>query len=121
MTGVVAKEHFLGENKNKRLNCAQAVAMAFKDTLPFITDDTIKQFKKKGFGKAPEGECGMYFAAKYILEKTDHHHKIDDFTRYFLSFAPSVSCKELKKMKVPFCAECLKKSVDYVDDVIFPN
>jgi hypothetical protein len=71
MVGNFAEKLFLGQQTGyKRLNCAQAIAEAFRQEYNFLTEDTVKDFKKMGHGKAPNGECGMLYAAKYIFEKT---------------------------------------------------
>ena len=72
MVGNFAERLFLGQqNGYKRLNCAQAIAEAFRQEYNFLTEDTVKDFKKMGHGKAPNGECGMLYAAKYIFEKNN--------------------------------------------------
>ena len=71
MVGNFAENLFLGRQKgHKRLNCAQAIAETFRKEYDFLSKDTVKAFKKMGHGKAPNGECGMLFAAKYIFEKS---------------------------------------------------
>jgi hypothetical protein len=61
-----AKKYFLGTSSRERLNCAQAVLKAFQEKFS-ITDEMISQFKAYGAGKAPDGCCGAFYAAKYIL------------------------------------------------------
>ena len=78
----------LGKQRGyKRLNCAQAVAEAFRQEYDFLTEETVKDFKKMGYGKAPNGECGMLFAAKYIFEKNGRPDKAQEFENYFREFA----------------------------------
>ncbi len=108
--------HFIGKNGFKRLNCAQTIAMLFKERFDFITNDTIRDFKKMGHGRAPDGECGMLFAAKYILEKDGFHEEVDEIDRFFRGIAGTTNCKVLRKMKIPFCAECLVKTAEYIYD-----
>jgi putative redox-active protein with C_GCAxxG_C_C motif len=111
-----AKKLFLGQQEGyKRLNCAQAIAEAFKDEYGFITDQTIKDFKKMGHGKAPNGECGMLFAAKYIFEKNERPDEAREFEKNFLEFAGTTKCKELVKKKIPFCAYCINETAKFID------
>ena len=57
MVGNFAERLFLGQqNGYKHLNCAQAIAEAFRQEYNFLTEDTVKDFKKMGHGKAPNGD-----------------------------------------------------------------
>jgi hypothetical protein len=108
-----AEKLFLGlEEGYFRHNCAQAIAEAFRKKYDFITEETVKDFKKKGYGKAPQGECGMLYAAKYIFEKNGQPEKIEEIEREFIKFAGATKCKELKKKKIAFCAYCIKKHLN---------
>lgn len=102
MVGNFAERLFLGQqNGYKRLNCAQAIAEAFRQEYNFLTEDTVKDFKKMGHGKAPNGECGMLYAAKYIFEKNNLPDKAQEFEKHFRDFAGTTKCKELIKKKNP--------------------
>ncbi len=111
-----ARNFFLGKNGYKRFNCAQTIALLFKDRFDFITDDLIRQFKKMGHGRAPHGECGMLYAAKYIFEQDGLHSEIPEVEDYFREIAGTTSCREVKKKKVPFCAVCLEKTALYIEE-----
>ncbi len=112
-----AKKLFLGQQKGyKKLNCAQSIAEAFREEYGFLTEDTVKKFKKMGYGKAPNGECGMLFASKYIFEKNGQPDKALEFEKYFIELASTSKCKELIKKKIPFCAYCLSESAKFIDD-----
>lgn len=111
--GQIAYEYFLGKNGKKRINCAQAFASAFIGEYG-INDQFIKDLKKKGVGKAPEGQCGIYYFGDQLLQRAGKPEHQTEFAHYFHQFADSLSCKELRKHKIPYCAECLKKSVDFV-------
>ena len=90
MVGNFAEKLFLGQqNGYKRLNCAQAIAEAFRQEYNFLTEDTIKDFKKMGHGKAPNGECGMLFAAKYIFQKNNHPDKAQEFEKHLYHWCRS--------------------------------
>jgi hypothetical protein len=111
-----AEKLFLGQqNGYKRLNCAQAIAEAFRQEYSFLTEDTVKDFKKMGHGKAPNGECGMLFAAKYIFEKNNRPDKAQEFEKHFREFAGTTKCKELIKKKIPFCAQCINRTATFID------
>ena len=112
-----AKKLFLGQQEGyKKLNCAQAIAEAFREEYGFITDKTVKSFKKMGYGKAPNGECGMLYAAKYIFFKNNRSDKAIEFEKYFVEFAGTTKCKELIKKKIPFCAYCISKTAKFLND-----
>lgn len=111
-----AKNLFLGKYPGqKRLNCAQAIAFTFKDKYSFITDATIKEFKEMGHGKAPKGDCGMLYAAKYIFENNGQSDKVQAFEKYFIEFAGSPKCAEIIKKKIEFCAQCIIKTAEFID------
>ncbi len=112
-----AKQLFLGQQKGyRKLNCAQAIAEAFRGEYGFITEETVKAFKKKGYGKAPNKECGMLYAAKYIFENNGQPDKAEEFQRHFIEFAGTTQCKELKKKKMPFCAHCIKNTAKFINE-----
>ena len=116
MVANFAEKLFLGQEKGyKRLNCAQAIAEAFRQEYDFITKDTVKSFKKMGHGKAPNGECGMLFAAKYIFEHSGRPEKVQEFEQNFIDFAGTTKCKELIKKKLPFCAYCINQTAAFID------
>ena len=112
-----AKKLFLGQQEGYgKLNCAQAIAEAFREEYGFITKETVKAFKKKGYGRAPNGECGMLFAAKYIFKKNGQPDKAKEFQKHFIEFAGTTLCKELKKKKIPFCAHCINNTAKFIDN-----
>jgi len=112
-----AKKLFLGQQQGyKRLNCAQEIAEAFREEYGFITEETVKAFKKMGHGKASNGECGMLYATKYIFKKNDQLNKAKEFEKHFIEFAGTVKCKELIKKKIPFCAYCINKTAEFINN-----
>ena len=116
MVGNFAEKLFLGQQDGyKRLNCAQAIAETFRQEYNFLTEDTVKDFKKMGHGKAPNGECGMLYAAKYIFEKNNRPDKAQEFEKHFREFAGTTKCKELIKKKIPFCAQCINRTATFID------
>lgn len=112
-----AKKLFLGQQEGyKKLNCAQAIAEAFRKEYGFLTEETVKIFKKMGHGKAPNGECGMLYAAKYILNENGQPDKAFEFEKHFIDFAGTTKCKELIKKKIPFCAYCINKTAEFINN-----
>jgi len=99
----------------KRLNCTQAIAQTFKEKYSFITDQTITDFKKRGFGKAPNKECGMFYAAKYIFENNGQLEKVKEFELYFKGIASSTQCSDIIKKKIVFCADCINKTSEFIN------
>jgi hypothetical protein len=116
--GQKALEFFLGSQDEKPLNCAQSLAKAFLGKFDFLDQDLLNKFKKKGHGKAKGGHCGIIFAATYILENSNHKNKIEEIQKYFQELTGTLLCKVLKKEKVPFCAQCLGKTADYLHSMI---
>ncbi|WP_027398328.1 C-GCAxxG-C-C family (seleno)protein [Anaerovorax odorimutans] len=107
-----AINHFLGKNGHKRMNCAQAVINAFKEKYD-IDDDTVKLFRLYGSGRAPEGICGAYFAARFALEKKNPE-KLKDFEKYFIDQAGSIKCHEIRSNRKLSCLGCVEKSAEYL-------
>ena len=112
MTSQKAKDHYLGRNGLKRLNCAQSVLAAFKDHYG-ITEDEIEAAISHSGGNAPGGVCGAYCAAKHILGK-HHPEKLEEFDKHFRELAGSLGCKEIRKLKKLSCLGCVEKSAEYI-------
>jgi len=108
-----AKNYFLGKDGIKRLNCAQSVISAFKENYD-IDADTIERFKELGGGKAPEGVCGAYYAAKFVLEK-NAPEKIVELSNYLIEHAGSLNCTEIKSNKRLSCLGCVEKVSEYLN------
>ena len=113
----LAVNHFTGKKGYVRLNCAQTIVQIFRDKFDFITDGTISDFKKKGVGKADGGECGMVYAAKFILQNSGRIDMILDFEKFFTDYAGSLKCKEINKKKREFCTRCIEETAEYLDKV----
>lgn len=113
----LAVNHFTGKKGYVRLNCAQTIVQIFRDKFDFITDETISEFKKKGVGKAAGGECGMVYAAKFVLQNSGRSDKIADFEKFFTDYAGSLKCSEINKKKREFCTRCIEETAGYLDKV----
>ncbi|HNX22527.1 MAG TPA: hypothetical protein PKG60_00665 [Spirochaetota bacterium] len=114
----LAVNHFTGKNGYRRLNCAQTILQIFIDKFDFVTEERISEFKKMGAGKAPLGECGMVYAAKFILHNSGRDTEIAGFENFFSDFAGSLKCSEINKKKREFCTLCIKETAEYLDKIL---
>ncbi|MFA6143128.1 MAG: C-GCAxxG-C-C family protein [Candidatus Omnitrophota bacterium] len=110
-----AKAHYTGKNQSKRLNCAQAIIASYMDKFA-MDEKTINVFGSYGGGKAPGGECGALYAAKFML-KDKHPDKIKDCEAAFSSFAGSTKCKEIRTLKKLPCLGCVEKAAEFIDTI----
>ncbi len=108
-----AKNHFLGKNECVRLNCGQSVIKAYYDKFEALPDE-VALFAAFGAGRAPQGECGAYYAARHLLSKK-HTHKIGQSAQDFINFAGSMKCKDIRKLRKVTCLECVEKAVDLLE------
>ncbi|HEX9058797.1 MAG TPA: C-GCAxxG-C-C family protein [Clostridia bacterium] len=107
-----AGDYYLGKEGHNRMNCAQAVICAFKDIFG-ISDDTIEKFGEYGGGRAPDGLCGAYYAAKYILKEKE---KCAELESYFLNEAGSIKCNEIRSCRRLSCLGCVEKSAEFIEN-----
>ncbi len=71
MVGNFAEKLFLGQQTGyKRLNCAQAIAEAFRQEYNFLTEDTVKDFKKWATVKHPMASVECFMQPNTYLKKT---------------------------------------------------
>ncbi len=100
----MAKEKAVHYFKGKeRYNCGQAVLKAFQASHD-VSDEEIKKHKAFGGGKAPGGVCGALYAAETLLPDPQ---KKEEMRRRFVEKAGSYRCKEIRKMKLVSCKECV--------------
>lgn len=111
-----AKNHYLGKEGYIRMNCAQSVISAFKEKFD-LSIETIDLFKAYGGGRAPDGLCGAYYAAKYILENNNTEKISNDLEKYFLNQAGALRCFEIKKLQKISCLDCVGKSSEFLEDI----
>ena len=109
-----AKTNYIKE----RLNCAQAVIKAFKDEFG-IEEDVLRAFESHGGGRAPDGLCGAYFAARHLLEKK-HPEKLGEFERYFFEKAASLKCKDIRQIRKLSCVGCVEKAAEFLEGMARP-
>lgn len=110
-----AKSYYLGQNGYKRMNCAQSIISVFMEDNP-QKESLIEAFGRYGGGNAPEGLCGAFYAAKYILEN-NYNMKRDDFERYFMEHTGALKCHEIKGLRKLSCVGCVEKSAEFLHAV----
>jgi len=111
MAKKTASQLFHGKEK---YNCAQAISKAFQ--LKFnISDEAIKDYKRKGKGKAENGICGSVFAAKKALKNPEDVCRL---VKLFIEKAGSVKCKEIKKLKKVDCRGTVILAEDFINTLV---
>lgn len=103
-----AKKHFLGKDGHERLNCAGAILKAFEHL-----NTSVKDALSHGHGTAPGGECGAYYAAKYLLSK-NRPEILKEFEDHFTQLAGSTQCREIRKLKKFSCLGCVEKAAEFL-------
>ena len=106
-----AVKYFRNSDKKKRLNCAQSVLKAFQKRYD-IPDDFIDSYAENGYGKAPKGYCGAFYAAKYFFDKKNISSKV--LENHFMKYAGSVLCKEIRKNRKLSCLKCVEEATRVV-------
>lgn len=109
-----AKTHFLGKDNHKKLNCAQAVAEAFRDVFS-LSEEEFKSLESCGSGKAPDGLCGACHAACVLLKKK-HPGQVSTCKEFLLTCASSTQCKEIRKLNKLSCLECVEKMAQFLNE-----
>ena len=94
----LARDGFAGP-----LNCAQAVAAAFRD-LSGLTPEQVEDHKRNGGGRAPDGTCGALFAG---LELLNDGPRLDAVAAQFANHTGSAKCREIRAAKLVSCAGCV--------------
>ncbi len=115
MSVAKAKAYYTDRSGPKKLNCAQAVIAAFREKFG-LDENAVNLFASFGSGKAPEGECGALYAAKFILNG-NHRDKLEECRNVFMSKAGSVKCKEARQLKKLPCVGCVETMAEFLDKV----
>lgn len=115
MSVTKAKAYYNDRSGPKKLNCAQAVIAAFREKFG-LDENAVQLFASFGSGKAPEGECGALYAAKFIL-KDDHPDKLEECRNIFISKAGSAKCKEIRKINKLPCIGCVETVAEFLEKV----
>ena len=108
-----AKDYFLGK-KGPRLNCAQSVAEPFKEKFP-LEGKTAIPLSECGGGRAPEGYCGAFYAAKCIFENY-LPEKAAQYMEELRQAAGSLKCAEIKALRKLPCHECVGKAAEIISE-----
>jgi hypothetical protein len=108
-----AVEHY----KNRRGNCAQAVALAWKDKRQPASDHHLR-FSSAGGGQAPEGLCGALHAACELAGKTNQEKLKSEFSRLA---AGHTTCREIRRNRVMPCADCVATAAGLLDELTKEN
>jgi len=114
-----AIDYFFGRNGAKRMNCAQAVAVAF-ESYGLFSKEEFQEFMICGNGKAPQGYCGAVYAAIKALEKIDGAVKVQ-FMNDFNEYAGSLSCKIIRNNKKITCSQCVERSAGFIETMLAQN
>ncbi|MDO8663079.1 MAG: C-GCAxxG-C-C family protein [Candidatus Omnitrophota bacterium] len=115
MSVAKAKAYYTDRSGPKKLNCAQSVIAAFREEFG-LDENTVCLFASFGSGRAPEGECGAFYAAKFILQ-VNHQDKLDECQNIFISKAGSLKCKEIRKINKLPCLGCVETIAGFLDRV----
>lgn len=111
-----AVSSFTGKN-GIRMNCAQSVLNGFKEEFK-ISGDKLIEFQKYGGGRAPDGACGAFYAAKTILESSGGEGKIEELEKTFMDCANSTKCREIKMNNCLSCLGCVEKASLFLDSYL---
>ena len=108
-----ATEHF----NTRRGNCAQAVALAWKDKKQ-PESDHHERFAEFGHGKAPEGTCGALHAACEIAGESLTETLKEKFSQ---RAAGHTACREIRRNRIMRCADCVATAAGLLDELMKEN
>ncbi len=108
-----AKKYFLGEGNSRRLNCAQAVIEAYRDLFGVPEGETA-QFAQCGGGRAPEGKCGAYYAAQYLVARKDAKELVG-LEQLFKTAAGSLRCRDIRRQGKLSCVGCVEVASEFLE------
>ena len=108
-----AVEHY----KARRGNCAQAVALAWKDKKQPDSDHYIR-FANCGNGQAPEGLCGALHAA-YELGGEQHKEALKE--KFSQQASGHITCRGIRKNRIMPCSECVATATGLLEEMIREN
>lgn len=89
--------------QGKRLNCAQSVLHAFRES-HHITDDEIHQANGLGGGRAEAGLCGALHAALRLTRDSADKERLKTA---FVAKSGSEKCREIRRTSRIPCSECV--------------
>ena len=103
----LAVDHY----KSRRGNCAQSVALAWKDKKDPASAHA-DSFYSHGGGRAPEGLCGALHAAR---ELAGAHG--DSLTEQFKQQANGhITCRDIRKNRVMPCTDCVSLAAKLLEE-----
>lgn len=103
----LAADHY----KSRRGNCAQSVALAWRDKIDPTSPHT-DSFHSHGGGRAPEGLCGALHAAREISGE----HR-DSLTEKFKQRADGhITCRGIRQNRVMPCPDCVALAAELLEE-----
>lgn len=97
--------------KTRRGNCAQAVALAWKDKKKPESEHHIR-FSDCGNGQAPEGTCGALHAACEIAGEAHGELLKEQFRQ---QAAGHTACREIRRNRIMPCVDCVATAAGLLD------
>ena len=102
-----ASDHF----ESRRSNCAQSVALAWKDKKdPGSTH--AEAFASVGTGRAPEGLCGALYAARELVGESRKEHLTKKFKPHTEGH---LTCRDIRKNRIMPCTDCVALAAGLLD------
>lgn len=107
------KESAVEHYKARRGNCAQSVALAWKEKKQPDSDDHSR-FSGFGHGQAPDGLCGALHAACELAGK---QQKETLRSRFSQSAAGHTTCRDIRRNRIMPCAECVATAAGLLEEL----
>jgi hypothetical protein len=107
------KESAIEHYKARRGNCAQAVALAWRDKKQ-PDSDHYSRFSGFGGGQAPDGLCGALHAA-CELAGADLKETLQ--ARFSQLASGHTTCLEIRRNRVMTCAECVAIAAGLLEEL----
>lgn len=104
-----ATEHYT----SRRGNCAQAVALAWKDKKQ-PESEHHSLFSGCGYGRAPEGVCGAVYAAS---ELAGEHLKETLKEKFSQQAGGHTACREIRRNRIMPCTECVATAAGLLEEL----
>ncbi|MGO8704019.1 MAG: C-GCAxxG-C-C family (seleno)protein [Candidatus Brocadiia bacterium] len=90
--------------RTEGLNCAQSILRAFQEECD-IPEETVREARRFGGGRALEGRCGALHAA---CELSGDEAARDRLRKGFAAKAMSERCREIRKSNAFSCEQCIE-------------
>lgn len=108
------KESAIDHFNSRRGNCAQAVALAWKDKKQ-PESDHHDRFSGYGQGKAPKGTCGALHAACEIAGEALKETLKGRFSQ---QAAGHTACREIRRNRIMPCADCVATAAGLLEELM---